>query len=549
MDEYYKELIATIIKEKLSKDKVTRLKLKLCSKHKLKRPPTDIQILIRAEEKDLPKLRVLQTKPTRTISGVSVVAVMTKPHKCPHGKCITCPGGIDSYFGDVPQSYTGNEPATMRGIRNKFSAYLQVFNRLQQYALLGHNFDKVEMIIMGGTFLSTPKKYQDSFVTDCYQAMNDFGKKFFSKGVFKIGKFKEFFELPAEVGNKPREKRLHKKILAIKKKTTLEKEQKKNESSQVRCVALALETRPDYCKEEHIKQMRRLGCTRVELGVQSVYDGALTTMERGHDVNDSIIATKLMKDALMKVGYHMMPGLPGSNYFRDRRMFKILFDDENFKPDALKIYPCMVMPGTKLFEMYKEKKYTPISTAQAAKLIADVKQFVPKYCRIMRVQRDIPTSVTSAGVDRTNLRQYVMEILHQKGEKCNCIRCREPRKKEISWKDVKLNIMPYPSSGAIEYFISFDDMLNDILIGFLRLRINGEEAGVRELHVYGQATALGKTGKVQHKGFGKKLMKEAEKLAKKHKCKTIKVISGIGVRGYYKKLGYSKKDTYMVKKV
>jgi len=559
MQEYITELTKTIIKDKLDKLAIAKLKLKLCAKYKIKRAPTDIEVMLRADEKLLPKLKVLQTKPTRTISGVSVVAIMTKPHKCPHGKCISCPGGIDSVYGDVPQSYTGNEPATMRGIRNKYSAYLQVFNRLEQYAVLGHNFEKVELIIMGGTFPSLPNKYQDKFTMEAFQAMNDFSKLFFSKGNFNLKKFKKFFELPCDIQNAKRTKNIQSKVIEIKRygklnqknkklrKTTLLKEQLYNEKSQVRCVALAVETRPDYCKEKHIKQMLKLGCTRVELGVQSIYDDVLDKLERGHSVEDSIEATQLMKKALLKVGYHIMPGLMGSNYDMDEQMFQVLFSSSDFKPDALKIYPCMVMPGTKLYNIYKKGKFNPINTLQASNLIADVKKYIPTYCRIMRVQRDIPTKVTFAGVDKTNLRQYVMNIMKEKKLTCNCIRCREPRKREVNWKNVKMNILEYAASEGKEYFISYDDMENDILLGFLRLRIDDKEAGVRELHIYGQATSLGKKGAIQHKGLGKKLMKEAEKIAKKNKCKKIKVISGIGVKEYYRKLGYKKEDTYMVK--
>ncbi len=583
MDNYTKymgELIKEIIKNRLDKLQIAKLKLKLCSKHNIKKPPTDFEILLYADEKLLPKLNILQTKPGRTSSGVSVVAVMTKPHRCPHGRCISCPGGVDSYYGDVPQSYTGKEPATMRGIRNNYDPYLQVFNRLEQYAVLGHNFEKIELIIMGGTFPSLSTKYQDNFVKGCFQAMNDFSRIFFIKGKFNIKKFKTFFELPAHVGDESRTKRLHKKILQIKKygrllnndelhnkkinlkklqknskkeqniSTTLSREQSMNEKSKIRCIALAIETRPDYCKAKHIKQMLKLGCTRVELGVQSIYDDVLDKLERGHSVDDSIEATRLMKCSLLKVGYHIMPGLPKSNYEKDKSMFKELFSNQNFKPDALKIYPCMVMPGTKLFDMYNKGKFKPINTLQAANLIAEIKQYVPKYCRIMRVQRDIPTFVTSAGVDKTNLRQYVSKIMEQKSIVCNCIRCREPRKREISWKDVRLNIMEYDASEGKEFFLSFDDMENNILLGFLRLRLLPDAvAGVRELHVYGQATSLGKKGNIQHKGLGKKLMKEAEKISKKNSCKKIKVISGIGVREYYRKLGYKKQDTYMVKKI
>ena len=543
MQEYVNELVKEILDKNLDKDQIAKLKLKLCTKYKLKKAPTDIEVLMQVDEKLLPKLKILQSKPTRSISGVSPIAVMTEPSDCPHGRCIFCPGGLDSYYGDVPQSYTGKEPATMRGIRHNYNAYLQVFNRLEQYALLGHNFDKVELIIMGGTFPATSIEYQDLFTLGCFQAMNDFSDIFFDDGIFNIQRFKEFFELPSNVDDKDREKRLQEKILANRKESELNLEQKKNENSNIRCIALCIETKPDWAMEEHIEQMLKLGCTRVELGVQSTYEDDLKKLNRGHTVEDSIKSIKLMKNALLKVGFHMMPGLPKSSHEKDVAMFKQIFQDQDYKPDALKIYPCMVMPGTPLQKMYEQGLFKPISTKEAAELIADIKLWVPKYCRIMRVQRDIPTFQTEAGVDKTNLRQYVADVVKEKNIKCNCIRCREPRNRQINWDNVKLNVMDFEASDAKEYFITFDD--DDILLGYLRLRINGEEAGVRELHVFGHAVAIGDKGDVQHKGLGKKLLEKAEELSKD--CNTIKIISGIGVREYYRKLGYELDGYYMVK--
>jgi len=540
----YQELIENIKKKKFSARQLSALKRELCKKYNVVKPPTNFEILLHAQEKDLPKVQSkLMTKPVRTISGVSPIAIMTQPFKCPHGKCLMCPGGPDSVFGDVPQSYTGKEPATMRGIRNKFDAYLQVFNRLEQYVVLGHAIDKIELIIMGGTFPSFPKKYQDEFVTYSLKAMNDFSQLFFAKKKFNIKKFKKFFYLPGPVGDPLRTKKIHEKLLKLKKKTRLEREQKKNENANVRCVALCIETRPDYSMKKHIDQMLRLGTTRVELGVQSTDNKILKKINRGHKVEDSIQATQLLKDAFLKVGYHLMPGLPGSNLVKDKKMFKEVFSNQNFKPDALKIYPCMVTPGTKLHESYLKKKFKPMDTEKAAKLISEIKGFIPKYCRVMRVQRDIPTYQTAAGVNLTNLRQ----LIHQKYKpKCECIRCREPGRKNISWKDVKLLTEKYLASGGVEYFISVEDIKNNLLLGFCRLRIN-KNAGIRELHVYGQAAKLGEKGNIQHRGLGKKLVLAAEALAELHDKKKIFVISGIGVREYYKKLGYKKEGSYMVK--
>ncbi|MBN1156187.1 tRNA uridine(34) 5-carboxymethylaminomethyl modification radical SAM/GNAT enzyme Elp3 [Candidatus Woesearchaeota archaeon] len=549
MKEFFSELIEEIKKEKPDKDKLGRIKSRLCQKHGLKSIPTDIEILINSKKEDVRFLRkFLRTKPTRTISGVAICAIMTRPYKCPHGKCMMCPGGPESFFGNIPQSYTGKEPATMRAIRNNYDPYLQVMNRLEQYVVLGHSIDKIELIIMGGTFPSFPKKYQENFIKYSFKAFNDFSSMFFRKNEFDFIKFKRFFELPGAFGDKKREKKIHKKLLSLKTKAKLELEQRRNEKSRARVVALCIETRPDYCKEEHIKQMLKLGTTRVELGVQTTDDDILERINRGHGAKESIIATRLLKDSLLKVGYHLMPGLPGSSIKKDIGMFKEIFVDEKFRPDAIKIYPCMVMPGTKLYEEYRKGAFKPLSTEEAARLIAKVKRIVPPYVRIMRVQRDIPTKVTSAGVDKTNLRQYVDKVMREERIKCNCIRCREPKGKGIDYSKIKLKRTDYDASGGYEVFLSIES--KDVLLGFLRLRIGKNICGIRELHVYGPSIEIGRRGIIQHKGYGKMLLKEAERIAREefHENKML-VIAGIGAREYYRKQGYKRKGCYMVKKL
>ena len=341
----YGELIAWILKEKPTPESLAKKKLQLSARVHAKRIPSNFDIFLRAKKSQLPKLRpYLKTKPTRTLSGVTVVAVMSKPRKCPHGKCSICPGGPNSTFGNTPQSYTGHEPAAMRAARNHFDAFLQVFNRLEQYTVLGHPLEKVELIIMGGTFPSYPINYQDKFVRDAFQAMNTFSKLFMKNNELLIDKFRDFFELPGDIGSMSRVKRIHKKIRKLKKDNSLEYEQKKNENGVVKCVAMCIETRPDYCKEKHILQMLKLGCTRVELGVQSLEDDVLKKIKRGHDVQESIDATLRLKKANLKVGYHLMIGLPGSTQRKDIDMFKTVFSDDYFKPDFLKIYPCLQSP-------------------------------------------------------------------------------------------------------------------------------------------------------------------------------------------------------------
>ena len=558
MDEkdYFQEIIEFIKDEKPSKDKLSRMKIKLAGKHKLKRIPTEIEILMNADKKDISFLKkYIYTKPVRTISGVAVVAIMTKPFKCPHGSCTTCPGGPDSFFGSVPQSYTGNEPATMRAIRHGYDPYLQVFNRLEQYVVLGQNPEKVELIIMGGTFPSFPKDYQEEFVYFAFKAMNDFSKLFYKNNMFNINTFREFFMLPGIVNNPKRTDPIRKKLLAIKKKNmrSLEEEQRINETSNIRGVGLTIETRPDYAKKIHADQMLRLGCTRVELGVQSVYDSALEAINRGHDVNESIQSTKILKDLGFKINYHMMLGLPGVSLIKDLHGLKELFNNPVFRPDMLKLYPCMVLKGTKLYDDWVLGNYKPLSTEQAIKLLIEFKKSVPKYVRIMRVQRDIPSKLIQAGVDRTNLRQLADN--QNPNKVCQCIRCREIKGEKIKGA-VKFDIINYSASDGEEYFISLVN--NDNLIGFCRLRfpsqslrteITENSALIRELHVYGSALKIGSEGRVQHKGFGKKLLMKAETIAKKNKKDKMVVISGVGVRGYYRKLGYKKQGPYMVKKL
>lgn len=288
--------------------------------------------------------------------------------------------------------------------------------------------------------------------------------------------------------------------------------------------------------------MLKLGCTRVELGVQTIYNDVLAKINRGHYVEDSIEATKLLKENGLKITYHLIPGLPGSSYERDIKMFKLIFTDPRYKPDGLKIYPCIVIKGTKLYDLLKKQKYNPLELDKAVKLILEIKKFIPEYCRIMRLERDISSKEIVAGVKMTNLRQYISEIMKKNNLKCRCIRCREIKSERIG--KIKYKSIKYNASNGIEYFICAET--NDKLVGFCRLSLD-KQAIVRELHVYGQAIGIGKIGDVQHRGFGSELMKLAEKISSENKFKKLLVISGIGVRNYYRKLNYAKEGFYMVK--
>ena len=442
-------------------------------------------------------------KPTKSISGIVPVAVMLPPRKCDHGSCLYCPNL------DVPQSYTPKSPVVMRALRLGYDPYKQIKERIKAFKAMNHKTDKIELIIMGGTFLQYPKNFQYEFIKRCYDALNG-----------KISK-------------------------------NLEEAKKKNEKAIHRCVALCIETRPDVCLK-YIDRLLEFGATRVELGVQIIDDEIYKFIKRGHSVSDVISSTKALKNAGFKVGYHIMPGLPKSNVKKDLKLFKKIFSDSNFKPDQLKIYPCQVIPGSELESLYWEKKYNPYTKEQLDSLLINMLKIVPRYCRVMRVMREIPPEYLVAGTTRIDLRKDIEEKLRKKKVKLNEIRYREigfamRDNKKVNF-DLKLKVMGYEASNGTEYFLEVVNK-NDILFGLLRLRIFNNTAIIRELHVYGQAINLGKRGIVQHKGVGKWLMESAEKIVKKKGIKNLKIISGVGVREYYKKLGYSFKGNYMEKKV
>ena len=504
----------------------------------------------------------------RSLSGVTPIAIMTKPGKCPEqARCVYCPGGLKSFFGNVPKSYTGNEPASMRAKRNEYDAVLQIFNRLENYVLLNHDIGKCDVIIMGGTFTNFSKQYKDEFVADIYFAFNKFSELFFETSLEKsfhgerktrveinFEKFYKFFELGMDFRSPERIEKVKENVLHLKKENlNLEKEQLKNESSNVRCIGLTIETRPDCCSLKQCNEMLEYGVTRVELGIQSVYDSQLKKVKRGHLNKESIEAIKRLKNLGFKINLHYMLGLPSWTIKKDISGLKKLFFDERYRPDMLKIYPCLVMPGTELYEDYKNKKFKPMKLNDAAGVISEFKRDVPRYVRIMRIQRDISKGIID-GVNKTNLRQYVNALMLKKKIKCKCIRCREIKNCDIS--NYNLNVLEYNASCGKEFFISID--ANDKIIGFCRLRFVNEslrkeitlDSGIiRELHVYGKSVKLGEKGEIQHHGFGKMLVKKAEEICLKHNKKKILVISGIGVKGYYKKLGYDYDGVYMSKAV
>mgnify|MGYP001566366677 CR=1 FL=1 len=350
------------------------------------------------------------------------------------------------------------------------------------------------------------------------------------------------------------------------KNLTLKQIQKENETSFIRCIGLTIETKSDFGKLYHGNLMLELGCTRVEIGIQSIYDNVLEVTNRGNTTADNIESIRILKDLGFKINCHYMPGLPLTTVEMDLNGLKQLFANPDYRPDMLKVYPCMVMIGTKLYEDWKSGKFTPLTTKEAADIIAEAKRFVPKWCRIMRVQRDIPTFATSAGVDKTNLRQYVEKICEERNIKCRCIRCREigfylkNNNKKINFKNIQTTITDYEASNGKEFFIAAEDLSNDILFGYCRLRfpsqslrqeITKDSVLIRELHVYSSAVQIGKKSdeSFQHKGIGKRLMAKAEEIAKQNGKNKVAVLAGIGAREYFRKIGYGIENAYMVKKI
>ena len=524
---FHEEIIGLILTKNIrSKDELHKIKVKLCKKYKLRTIPRDSEILAMLPTDQLENdnaYNLLRKKSIRTLSGVSIIAVMTSPEICPHGRCIPCPGGPEY---NTPQSYTGYEPAAMRASCNNFDPYLQIKSRIEQLHAIGHITDKVDLILMGGTLTSRLPEYQQWFVKRCYDALNDSQSK------------------------------------------TLEQAKKNNETAHSRCIGLTVETRPDWFQLQHADQAIYLGATRVELGVQTIFDAILYKMERGHTVNDSVDATRIAKNAGLKVCYHLMPGLPGSSEKKDLEMFHTIFTDERYKPDMIKIYPTLVIEGTKLFNLWKEGKYEPLTTEQASLLIAEIKKDIPEWMRIQRIQRDIPAQKICAGIKKSNLRQYVEKEMQHQQTSCRCIRCREighsSLEKIKKYKNLHFSFIQrrYTASDAKEIFISFEDLEQHILVGYLRLRdVNNphhfelyEEPCmiVRELKILGRETPIGRrtSDAFQHRGYGKQLLAEAERICfEEFGKKRLFILSGVGVKPYYRKLGFYDEGFYLAKKI
>lgn len=518
-----KDFVKALI-EKFSEgthDNISRLKLSIAKELNLGYIPSNLEILRTVVDENERKIlsRILRVKPVRTVSGVSIVTVVTPPSRCPHGKCIYCPGGVEQ---NTPQSYTGEEAAVKFANTNSYDPYLQAKKKVEVLHSMGHDVDKVEIIIIGGTFTAFPIDFQRYFIKRCIEAVTELNT------------------------------------------TTLEDALIKAESSSRRISGITVETRPDCISLEQANVLLEMGITRVELGVQALDDDIYRICKRNHTVAEVITSTRILKDLAFKVCYHIMPNLPGSNYEKDLEMFKEMFENPDFRPDMLKIYPTLVLPGTELYEMWQKGEYRSYDDDELVNLLCEWFSMVPPYVRIIRVQREIPLRLAVAGNRLHNLREIVERKLKDMGRPCRCIRCREVGHKVLKEgiypdiKHIELRTIKYEASNGLEYFISYEDVKNDVLLGFIRLRIPSEvlrpelkgAALVRELHVYGQMIPVGgepSDRSWQHRGLGSKLLSEAERISVKEGCRKVVVISGVGVREYYYKHGYVKEGPYVVK--
>ncbi|MFX1516163.1 MAG: tRNA uridine(34) 5-carboxymethylaminomethyl modification radical SAM/GNAT enzyme Elp3 [Promethearchaeota archaeon] len=522
------DLTQALITESIpTRTKLETLKRKIAKQYQLKRFVKNSEILNHIlTSKGIPETtkeiltQLLQVRKVRTISGIAVVAVMTKPSPCP-GKCIYCPE-VDG----APKSYTGKEPAAMRGSQNDYIPKKQVQARLDQLKSIGHSLDKIHLVIMGGTFLATPLEYQEYFVKECIDGIT--GKT--------------------------------SKNLSI--------AQQNAETSIYRNVGITFETRPDYCTESHVSKMLELGGTFVEIGIQTLNDDILRYIQRHHTIKEVEAAIRYSRDGGLKVTVHMMPNL-FQNPEKDKEIFKILYTDPRFLPDAVKIYPTLVLRNTRLFELWKNGTYVPYSSDDVVNVIASIKAMTPPFVRIQRIQRDIPAYLILEGVCHGNLREIARERLASRNQRCSCIRCREVGHQtnlgDYSWRDKEheYHIYEYPASNGIEHFISYETIDKKTLFGFLRLRepspltfrpetLVPPATIIRELHVYGKLVRIGKLPKEiewQHRGIGRQLISLAEEISREKGYQKVLVTSGLGVRDYYRKLGFSKDGVYMGKKL
>lgn len=484
----------------------------VCSELSLDRMPGKDEILAATNSEGYARLKgVLLKRPAKTGSGVAVVALMPMPYACPHGRCTYCPGGIPN---NTPNSYVGTEPLAVGAIKNGYDPYLQITSKIDHLIAYGHNPTKMELVVVGGTFLFMPHDYREAFVKSCYDALN--------------GRISGSLEAAKHL----------------------------NERARIRNVGFTIETKPDYCKKDHVDAMLEYGVTRVEIGVQSLQEKVYGLVNRGHTLRDVLESFQTARDAGLKIVAHMMPGLPTATPEKDKADFDRLFQDASLRPDMLKVYPSLVLRDTPLYDQYTAGSYTPYTQDEVIDILADIKATIPEWVRIMRVQREIAPRDIVAGPRQGNLRQLVHMEMERRGTRCRCIRCREPR--GVGPGEVSYRRIDYDASGGVEVFLSYVDA-HDRIHGFLRLRKPSPDAHrpeakdsalVRELHVYGRALGMGERGGIQHLGLGKRLLAEAERIScEEFGRDRILVISAVGTREYYSKNGYSLYGPYMVKRL
>ena len=465
-------------------------------------------------EEAAPYRGVIRRKPSRTLSGVATVAVMTAPAACPHGRCTYCPGGVEN---GSPQSYTGEEPSALRGAQFRWDAAAITRHRLATLEAIGHATSKVEAIVMGGTFPARPRSYQLEVLRGIYDGLNG---------------------APS---------------------ATLAEAQRANEQARHRMVGLTVETRPDWCDARVLPFLLDAGVTRVEIGVECLHDGVLENVGRAHASDDVVRATREARDRGLKVCYHLMLGLPGMDPAADLADFRRLWSEPEFRPDMLKIYPTLVLPGTALYEEWRSGRYAPYDTPTAAALLAEIKRELPGWVRVQRIQRDIPARLIAAGVRTSNLREVARTELAAAGGRCRCLRCREVgRRASPPVTAFELTRQEYAASNGRELFLAWEERASDTVAGFLRLRYpsdrtdGGLEAPVvRELKVLGSEVPVGAPGggrtDYQHRGLGRALMAAAEEEARRAGFDRLYVTSAVGTREYYRALGFERAGSHMAK--
>lgn len=570
-------LVLEIFRDASKLPALTRHGLWLCMRARMKDTPyqfpTTIELwkeyraLIADNElEEQPDLeRVLRVKDVRTDSGVAPITVLTKPYPCP-GKCVYCPTEAR-----MPKSYISSEPAAARALSLQFDPYDQVVNRVQTLERNGHEAKKIELIVKGGTWSSYRWDYRQWFIQRCYEAANELSEICMDEtGPATAHTFRSRYSRDE-------------KVLAAS-PVSLAEAQRTNETAAYRIIGLTIETRPDWVNAEEIIRLRELGCTRVELGVQTLQDDVLELTQRGHTIEATIRAIALLKQAGFKTDFHILPGQPGSTPEKDLKDFATLFSDEKYRPDMIKLYPCVVLPTAELHEWTKRGDFTPLEGDVLKEMLIKMQQLVPRYCRISRLIRDFPESDISYGNKVTNLRETLETEMTRRGITCQCLRCREVgHVKNIDPSTVTPQLFEewYDNAGGREVFLSMEDPDRKAVFAFLRLRlpdassdVRAQEtyardakfikeslaidvafptlagtAFVRELHTYGTALDLkqSRTDAAQHKGYGRQLMTRAEEIAKREGYQNLAVISGIGVREYYRGLGYAEKESYMNK--